>query len=421
MNKIPDFPAFFRTVTGREPFPYQQRLAGQPWPDLMNIPTGLGKTAAVIVAWLYKRLNQDRDTPRRLVFCLPMRVLVEQTQRDTETWLQASKHLFLQGLTAPTAHLLMGGDVDQTWAEHPEDPAILIGTQDMLLSRALMRGYGMSRYHWPVHFALLHNDALWVFDEVQIMGPGLTTAAQLAAFRHQFGVARPCPSLWMSATLNRQWLATVDLRPRLNQMKELTLDLADQAHPEVSQRLHAVKTLNPTATVLRSSAGEDYPTRLVREVLNAHRPGANTLVILNQVARAQSVFRLLKAQAPPGTEFMLLHGRFRPRERRALEAALQDSPGPGGRLIVATQAVEAGVDLSAAVLFTELAPWPSLAQRFGRCNRYGEYPAAAIHWIDIDLVSDDKLALPYDPPALASARARLQALTQAAPATLPAT
>jgi CRISPR-associated endonuclease/helicase Cas3 len=50
---------------------------------------------------------------------------------------------------------------------------VLIGTQDMLLSRALMRGYSMSRYQWPVHFGFLHNDALRVLDEVQLMGAGL--------------------------------------------------------------------------------------------------------------------------------------------------------------------------------------------------------------------------------------------------------
>ena len=69
------------------------------------------------------------------------------------------------------------------WDIYPEEDAILIGTQDMLLSRALNRGYGMSRYRWPMHFGLLNNDALWVMDETQLMGPGLSTACQLEAFR----------------------------------------------------------------------------------------------------------------------------------------------------------------------------------------------------------------------------------------------
>jgi hypothetical protein len=32
-----------------------------------------------------------------------------------------------------------------------------------------MRGCGMSRFGWPIDFGLLHTDALWVFDEVQLM------------------------------------------------------------------------------------------------------------------------------------------------------------------------------------------------------------------------------------------------------------
>jgi CRISPR-associated endonuclease/helicase Cas3 len=43
---------FFRRAFGREsdkgfgPFEYQRRLAEQPWPDLLDVPTGMGKTAA---------------------------------------------------------------------------------------------------------------------------------------------------------------------------------------------------------------------------------------------------------------------------------------------------------------------------------------------------------------------------------------
>jgi len=160
---------------GFGPFDYQRRLAEKPWPDLLDVPTGMGKTAAVVLAWLWKRgwrigkreVHADRETPRRLVYCLPMRVLVEQTQRNICDWLQRLSLRGPPGDGKVSVHLLMGGAEDlKTWSEYPDEDMILIGTQDMLLSRALMRGYGMSRYQWPVHFAWLHNDALWMFDEV---------------------------------------------------------------------------------------------------------------------------------------------------------------------------------------------------------------------------------------------------------------
>ena len=89
--------------------------------------------------------------------------------------------------------VLMGGEDKDEWDLYPERDAIIIGTQDMLLSRALNRGYGMSRYRWPVHFGLLNNDCLWVMDEVQLMGVGVETSAQMQAFCRSFGTINTCP------------------------------------------------------------------------------------------------------------------------------------------------------------------------------------------------------------------------------------
>src|SRR6516225_4764984 len=202
------FDEVFRDTTGcLQPYPYQCRLAcgpnaslensdslrrGTPCrSQLINIPTGLGKTAAVVITWLWNRLlcpeEAHRATwPRRLVYCLPMRTLVEQTRDNVRQWLlnldllwdSGHEHQQRVGL-----HILMGGEDAEDWDLYPEHEAILIGTQDMLLSRALNRGYGMSRYRWPMHFGLLNNDCLWVMDEVQLMGSGLATACQLEAFR----------------------------------------------------------------------------------------------------------------------------------------------------------------------------------------------------------------------------------------------
>jgi CRISPR-associated endonuclease/helicase Cas3 len=78
---------FFKRATrteaqpdGLKPFPYQCRLAERPWPELLDVPTGMGKTAAVALAWLWKRgwreggreAGPDAGTPRRLAYCLPI-------------------------------------------------------------------------------------------------------------------------------------------------------------------------------------------------------------------------------------------------------------------------------------------------------------------------------------------------------------
>ena len=178
------FDRLFAKATMHCPHVYQKRLAcgdrrGRDSDDwlsksrtcesmLIDIPTGFGKTGAVVLAWLWNRaLKRRSDWPRRLVYCLPMRTLVEQTLQNTEQWLRRLGLSDEVGL-----HVLMGGEDTGEWDIHVERNAVLVGTQDMLLSRALNRGYGMSRYRWPMHFGLLNNDCLWIMDEVQLMGPG---------------------------------------------------------------------------------------------------------------------------------------------------------------------------------------------------------------------------------------------------------
>ena len=418
------FDAFFLQATGKPPLPYQRRLATAPWPDILDIPTGLGKTAAVILAWIHKRALGDPDTPRRLVYCLPMRVLVEQTVTNTRQWLAVLERLGEPGQGRTSVQVLMGGGnrlQPGASADYPEEDAILIGTQDMLLSRALMRGYGMSRYLWPVDFAWLHNDALWVFDEIQLMGAGLATSAQLEAFRRGSPPGKPAKSLWMSATLDTRWLATVDLNAHLAGFARMALDDADQQSAIVRERTGALKHLAMATPVLDPDTikqkAADYLAALAQSVLAAHQ-GGTTLVILNTVERAQGLFRLLKRQTD--TPILLIHGRFRLAERKGLDTRLREAPAAGGRIVVATQAVEAGVDITSNVLFTELAPWSSLVQRFGRCNRYGELNASGggrVAWLDV--AADANCAAPYAPEDLLAARGKLSGLASAAPDDLP--
>lgn len=424
---------FRRCLHERPPYPYQVRLASEPWPDVLHIPTGMGKTAATFLAWLYKRgyrcdgprEDADDGTPRRLVLCLPMRVLVEQTASEIRGWLKQLDLYGKAGQAKVSVHVLMGGSEDvrkPAWAAHPEEDVVIIGTQDMLLSRALMRGYGMSRYQWPVHFALLHNDAMWVYDEVQLMGAGLPTSSQLEAFRRDPALApqHGCRSLWVSATLHPEWLGTVDFLPHLETLTSHDLTEADRTDPAVCKRLQASKQLRRATTILDEDTSKQhaktYIEALATEIAANHQPGTQTLVILNRVERAQDLYRQLGKRCADIPR-LLLHARFRPTERACIESKLRDNVGTAGRIVIATQAIEAGVDMSSRMLFTELAPWASLVQRFGRCNRAGEYDTAEIRWIDI--APGAKLASPYDDATLADARVIVESLDEAGPAHLP--
>jgi CRISPR-associated endonuclease/helicase Cas3 len=414
-----DFSTFFKESSGgRRPRPYQQQLAVSAWPETLIVPTGFGKTAAVLSAWLWKSSQSDPETPRRLVYCLPMRTLVEQTEDTARGWIAAAKERL--GFDVQL-DVLMGGRGDGRrgspgWIINPERPTILIGTQDLLVSAALMRGYGTTRYRWPVDFALLHNGALWVFDEVQLAGAAITTSAQLEAFRREFRTERPSRTLWMSATLDPSWLKTIDFTPKdKHRPHDLsTEDIERARHLWTAQkRLH---TLDFSTHDLGKKDGlAGYAQALAKEARGRAKAGANTILFLNTVARAQAVYAALR-DADKDLDPLLIHSRFRAADRRARTDRLRADPPAEGRIIVTTQALEAGVDLTSSVMMTEIAPWSSLVQRFGRCNRYGECGeiGADVFWIDLPA----EAVAPYEVNELADACKKLAVLPSCGPAVL---
>jgi CRISPR-associated endonuclease/helicase Cas3 len=288
------------------------------------------------------------------------------------------------------------------------------------------------------------------------MGDALATSAQLAAFRQTLGAFGVQQSVWMSATLDKKWLATIDFKEQAEKLDELKLTEDDRAIPDLNKRLHAVKRIQQAPPSCR------IPDGLAGFVKERHTSGTQTLVVVNRVARAREVFAALEneygvrvgkrkkknatqevsaqdtsvSNAASVPQLELIHSRFRPADRKRwnqiFDGAL-DTEG-AGRIIVATQVVEAGLDISSRLLVTDIAPYSSLVQRFGRCNRRGKDEEAHVYWIDRPLLGkeekfagketlDDKertqIARPYALEQVDKARELISRLTSAAPADLP--
>lgn len=384
------FEEFFKKASGFSPYPYQKSLAiKDEIPDILIIPTGAGKTeAAVLCMWMWRRQSPStrQCTPRRLVYCLPMRSLVEQTKKRIYKYI---RNLNMGNKIRVTT--LMGGDTDRDYVLHPEADMIIVGTQDMLLSRALNRGYASSPFGWPIEFGLLNNDCLWIMDEIQLMRDGLATSVQLNVFRREMGTyGPPHKTVWMSATVNEQQLLdTVDSQSA-GSMQITRLGKEDQSNSTLKKRNTARKILH---IMDFEKSKEIYYRSETEKIIDKHVRGTMTLVIVNTVKRAQSLYwqtKKMLEKRNENVELLLLHSRFRGRDRQAITDKIYGQSKDV--IIVSTQVVEAGMDISARTLITEIAPWPSLIQRFGRCNRKGEHDVADIYIIP--LRADD--SVPYD-------------------------
>lgn len=414
------FDAFFEAATPRDaglkrtPYPYQRKLAECEWRETLVVPTGFGKTAAVLAAWLWKIRARDPGTPRRLVYCLPMRTLVEQTATTAMNWIATAQSAL--GLKVHLDVLVGGRPKKQRipdWIMHADEPAVLVGTQDLLVSAALMRGYAVTRYRWPVDFALLHNDAFWVFDEVQLTGATLATSAQFEAFRREFKTAKNSRTLWMSATLDPDWLRTIDfVSADAYRANDLSQHDIDRAQSLWSARKSLARLDIGKHDLAKKDGLAGYAASIAKVIAARALPQTNTILFFNTVTRAQAVFGALQEQVDK-FELLLIHSRFRASERKTLTERLNAPLAATGRIIVATQALEAGVDVTSAVMVTEIAPWSSLVQRFGRCNRYGERgdEGAEVFWIDLP----DESASPYGPVELTEAREKLALLAACGP------
>ena len=194
-------------------------------------------------------------------------------------------------------------------------------------------------------------DCALVIDEVHSFGPRMFNA--LVAFLREFDL----PVLCMTATLppqRQRKLVELGLRvyPDSGEQEALR-DLEEQAaHPRYRLRL-----LSDRETALERAAA-------------AFGDGLRVLWVANVVRRAQECADLLAQQT--GQDVLCYHSRYKLEDRQATHRCAVDAFGDKNRpaLVVATQVCEMSLDIDADVLITELAPIPSMVQRFGRANRH---------------------------------------------------
>ena len=381
--KCVSYQDFFSQVMEPKPYPWQEKLSNWNGEAIAAVaaPTGAGKESGAVVPWLYAH-SYGKPVPTRLIYALPTRSLVDQVYTNIQ---QVVKNSRLRDIKV---YCLKGGQIEHGFEQDLTQPAILIGTQDQLLSRALNRGFGVSWGQRPLHCAALTNDCRWILDEIQLTGVAYSTLVQLYKHWRTLGTYGPMQLCLMSATFDDAPL----------RREGLTFDRFELSAADFDSETLSAKVKRPKP-VFRASVGniEDVAS-LVRA---KHVPGTLSLVVVNTVARAREIGERLKDLAP-----LVIHSRFLGIDREARQKGLYSYRG----LIISTQVVEAGVDLDANLLITELCPWSSFVQRCGRCGRNDYTKAVEIHWLDY---REGWQPAPYSKEECQDARDRLLKLNDA--------
>lgn len=398
------FTEVFRALTGYTPFCWQQRLydelcAGQ-LPSALDLPTGVGKTS-VMPIWLIAR-SAHASLPRRLVYVVDRRAVVDQASEvaqrlaaelapgATGVLADARNGLGLAGDAAFAVSTLRGQLADnRAWLADPTAPAIIVGTIDMIGSRLLFSGYGVSRGMRPYHAGLIGADALIVLDEAHLVPPFEALLRAIEKGEDRLKSASPVPAfrvLPLSAT-GKSSCGAFRLRPE------------EAAEGPVRQRIDASKHLK-IESIDNGKLVEELAARAVRlggegnRVLVYCDKRDTARKVGEQVGRLLGKGKKQKDVAQPAVE--LLVGARRVRERETLKESpvyrrflgQEGPPGAGPAFLVATAAGEVGVDLDADHLVCDLVAFERIVQRLGRVNRRGERTAA--YPAHIDVLVDDK-------------------------------
>ena len=393
-----DFGAYFRAVHDCEPYPWQMRLtrevlAAEKWPEVIQLPTGAGKTAVLDTA-LYTLAARPAVFPRRIVFVIDRRIVVDQVyeraDRIRDRLGQASDGILAElkaRLNGPdgladadeplgVAALRGGIPIDGEWARRPDQPWVIVSTVDQFGSRLLFRGYGVSERMRPVHAGLAGNDCLVILDEVHL-------SRAFADTLHDASSTGEVPSIRA---------VNADLLPRRFSIVEMSATPADEHATrfeltdddlEGSRRLKRLVEASKRAHLVKVSgtrpAHATVPKKVVELIGKLRDHEKSVGVIVNRVRTARLAHAALREK---GIAAHLVTGRMRPIDReRALEAISRcvdpERPEPleERTVVVATQAIEVGADFSFDALISEAAPIDSLCQRLGRLDRRGTLAA----------------------------------------------
>ena len=424
-----DFNTTFMKLTDFEPFPWQQRLFDQfvngQFDDCAScsLPTGLGKTS-LLVLWLIALANNSSNVPRRLVYVVNRRTVVDQTTYEAKRLLDRLDSVpQLKSALAklcsirespdgseicPLAISTLRGQYadNRKWSADPCRPAIISGTVDMIGSRLLFDGYRCGFKSKPMHAGFLGTDVLLIHDEAHLEPAfqQLLTRIQREQYNGRFPESdsgRRLRLIELSATTRGQEPSEAS--------PPFELDDSDRQNAEIQRRINAKKGI----AFHNVEKEGDIADEIARLAKTHDECGKAILVFVRKVEDVKKVV----VQLEKGRDKKLpknivqLTGTIRGYERDRLatkDAVFQRflpknsrntdvEPTEGTVYLVATSAGEVGVNISADHLVCDLSTFESVVQRFGRVNRFGTGDALIDMVVPQSIIGPDESELkPYD-------------------------
>jgi len=336
-------------VKEAEPYSHQQKalealVNGKA--IILRAPTGSGKTEAVLAPFL---AMQGKDFPRQMIYSLSMRVLAFQLAQ------RARKAVKECGLQNDMVACHYGGNPESVLFSRE----MIFTTIDQTVCAYACTPLLVGRRFGNIPAGAVAS-AFLVFDEIQLLDPktGLQSAIILAKHSLKHGI----PFAFLSATIPDCVICHLENKADESGMK---IELVEADEKAIKEKNSELKKRTRILRFEDASLDADA----IKKYLDGEK---KVLVVVNTVDRAQKLYEKLSNIEPKP---VLIHSRFLQEHRQNKEKEIagkllgKDSTAPA--LVISTQVIEAGMDISADILLTELAPIDSLIQRAGRVARWG--------------------------------------------------
>src|SRR5579884_2877367 len=118
MAELQFFSDLFEKLRGVPPYPWQRKLFQQmvsgDWPEVVDMPTGSGKTALLWIWWLalvWSRLQNATGIPIRLAWVVNRRVVVDQVTSEIEDLCAAWRQIGFDAFRDPPAVSTLRGQL----------------------------------------------------------------------------------------------------------------------------------------------------------------------------------------------------------------------------------------------------------------------------------------------------------------------
>lgn len=314
----------------------------------LNVPTGGGKTLSALRCAV---LHAEKFNKKRIIYTAPMISIIDQNadvirEAVGEEVTTLEHHSNIVHPKESTRDELQRYELlAETW-----DSPVIITTMAQLLNALFSRKASSIRRMQSL------CESVIIIDEIQQAPKNLLHLINLAI--NFISIVCRATVIICSAT-----------QPTLDKMKH-SMKVSDKAIISTEDFERFQKIFKRTKLIDAGGCKtEDLPD-LVANLSS----GKSTLLICNTKAIARKTFRALKERNKGKEDFIFhLSASMCPKHRRRVISNIKDALKEEKKVIcIATQVVEAGVDLSFEVVIRLAAGIDNIIQAAGRCNRNGE-------------------------------------------------